>query len=151
LRNLKLKGVHTSSQVSNPCYTADNQLEEEESQGGNVFPTESDFIVETVVDPQLCALRKPFEIDYKRLNEDIEFEANLERIRVYRERFNLEQKKEILSHYKKHISQAETEIFYFDFVDEFYPVENTVKTISKENGLKKTTQLFLQVSFPKKP
>jgi hypothetical protein len=40
---------------------------------------ESDFIVEIVVDPQLCTLRKPFEIDYKRLNEDIESEADLER------------------------------------------------------------------------
>jgi len=51
LRSLKLKGVQTSSQVSHPCYTADNQLEEEESQGGNVSPTEFDFIVETTVDP----------------------------------------------------------------------------------------------------
>jgi hypothetical protein len=29
LRNLKLKGVQTSSQVSHLCYTADSQLEEE--------------------------------------------------------------------------------------------------------------------------
>jgi hypothetical protein len=79
LRSLKLKRVQTSSQVSHPCYTAHSQLEEEESQGGNVSPMESDFIVEIVVDPQLCTLRKPFEIDYKRLNEDIESEADLER------------------------------------------------------------------------
>jgi hypothetical protein len=31
LRNLKLKGVQTSSQVSHPCYTTDSQLEDEES------------------------------------------------------------------------------------------------------------------------
>jgi hypothetical protein len=31
LRNLKLKGVQTTSQVSHPCYTADTQLEDEES------------------------------------------------------------------------------------------------------------------------
>jgi len=105
LRNLKLKGVHTSSQVSHPCYTADSQLEDEESQGGNASPMESDFIVETTVDPQLCTLRKPFKTDWNGLNEDIESEANLERRRVYRERFKLEQKKEILSHFKKHISQ----------------------------------------------
>jgi hypothetical protein len=54
------------------------------------------------------------------------------RRKVYCERFNLEQKKEILSHYKEHISQVETKILYFNFVDEFYPEENTVKTISKE-------------------
>jgi len=136
LRNLKWKGVQTSSQVSHPCYTADTQPEEEESQGGNISPTECDFIVETVVDPQLCTLRKPFKINYKRLNKDIESEANLERRRVYRERLNLEQKKEILSHYEKHISQVETKIFYFDFVDEFYPVENKVQTISKEKWVK---------------
>jgi hypothetical protein len=58
LRKLKLKGVQTTSQVSHPCYTADTQLEDEESQEGNASPTESDFIVETVVDPQLCTLRK---------------------------------------------------------------------------------------------
>jgi hypothetical protein len=136
LRNLKLKGVQTSSQVSHPCYTANNQLEDEESQGGNDSPTESDFIVETAVDPQLYILRKPFKIDFKRLNEDIESEANLEGRKVYRERFNLKQKKEILSHYKKHISQVKTEILYFDFVDEFYSVENKVQTISKEEWVK---------------
>jgi hypothetical protein len=57
LRNLKLKGVQTSSQVSHHCYTADSQLEDEESSRGNGSPTESDFIVETAVDPQLCTLR----------------------------------------------------------------------------------------------
>jgi hypothetical protein len=46
LRNLKLKGVQTSFQVSHPCYMADNQLEDEESSGGNGSPTEFDFIVE---------------------------------------------------------------------------------------------------------
>jgi hypothetical protein len=128
--------VQTSSQVSHPCYIADTQLEDEESQGGNVSPTESNFIVETVVDPQLCTLRKPFEIDFKKLNEDIDSETNLERRKIYRERFNLEQKKEILSHYKRRISQVETEILYFDFVDKFYPAENTVKTITKEKWVK---------------
>jgi len=61
LRKLKLKGVQTTSQVSHPCYTADTQLEDEESQEGNASPTESDFIVETAVDPQLCTIRKPFD------------------------------------------------------------------------------------------
>jgi hypothetical protein len=93
--------------VSHSCYTADNQLEEEESSGGNDSPTESDFIVETTVDPQLCTLRKPFKVDWKRLNDDLESQANLERRKGYRERFNLEQKKEILSHFKKHLSQTE--------------------------------------------
>jgi hypothetical protein len=51
LRNPKLKGVQTSSQVSHPCYTADSQLEDEESQVGNVSPTESDFIVEHPLTP----------------------------------------------------------------------------------------------------
>jgi len=51
LRNLKLKGVQTSSQVSHPCYTAGSQLEDEESQGGNASPTEFDFTVETTIDP----------------------------------------------------------------------------------------------------
>jgi hypothetical protein len=128
LRNLKLKGIQTNSQVSYPCYMADNQLEDEESQ---------DFTVETTIEPQLSMLKKPFKIDFKRLNEDLESEANLERKRVYHERFNLEQKKEILSHYKEHISQVETEVLYFDFVDEFYPVENKVQTISKEKWVKK--------------
>jgi hypothetical protein len=32
LRKLKLKGVQTTSQVSHPCYTADTQLEDKESQ-----------------------------------------------------------------------------------------------------------------------
>jgi hypothetical protein len=41
-----------------------------------------------------------------------------------------------LSHFKKHISQVETEIFYFDFVDEFYPIENKVQAISKEDWVK---------------
>jgi hypothetical protein len=82
LRKLKLKGVQTTSQVSHPCYTADTQLEDEESQEGNDFPTESDFIVETVVDPQLCTLRKPkkpFKIDFNFLEIDFDSESNLER------------------------------------------------------------------------
>jgi hypothetical protein len=79
--------------VSHPCYTADTQLEDEESQEGNASPTESDFIVETVVDPQLCTMRKPFEIDFDLLNKDFELKANLERRKAYKERFNLEQKK----------------------------------------------------------
>lgn len=108
LRNLKLKGVQTSSQVSHLCYTADNQLEDEESLGENVSPTESDFIVETVVDPQLCTLRKPFKPDWKKINDDLISEANIERRKVYRERFNVEQKKEILSHFKKHVIQTKT-------------------------------------------
>lgn len=66
------------------------QLDEEDSQEGNNSPTESNFIVDRPVDPQLSTLRKPFKIDYKRLNQDIESEANLERRRVYREMFNLE-------------------------------------------------------------
>jgi hypothetical protein len=136
LRNLKLKGVQTSSQVSHPCYTTDSQLEDEESSGGNASPTESDFIVETTVDTQLCTLRKPFKADWNRINDELIFEANIERRKVYRERFNLEQKKEIFSHFKKHISQIETKIFYFDFVDEFYPVKNQVQTISKEEWVK---------------
>jgi hypothetical protein len=70
LRNLKLKGVQTTSQVSHPCYTANTQLEDEDSQEGNASPTESDFIVESVVDPQLCNLRKPFQMNFNRLNED---------------------------------------------------------------------------------
>jgi len=51
LRNLKLKGIQTNSQVSYHCYMADNQLEDEESQGGNASPTEFDFTVETTIDP----------------------------------------------------------------------------------------------------
>jgi hypothetical protein len=136
LRNLKLKGVQTSSQVSHPCYTANNQLEDEESSGGNGSPMESDFIVETTVDPQLCTLRTPFKPDWKRINDDLESEANLERRKVYRKRFNLEQKKEILSHFKNHLSQTETEIFYLNFVDEFYPVENKVQTVTKDDWVK---------------
>jgi hypothetical protein len=136
LRKLKLKGVQTTSQVSHPCYTADTQLEDEESQEGNASPMESDFIVETVVNPQLCTLRKPFEIDFKILENDFDSEANLERRKAYKERFNLEQKKEILSHFKKHISEIEMNISYFDFVDEFYPIENKVQTISKEKWVK---------------
>jgi hypothetical protein len=81
-------------------------------------------------------LSKPFKINFKRLNDDIVSEANLERRRIYRERFNLEQKKEILSHWKKFMNEIESEIFYFDFVDEFYPPENTVKTITKEKWVK---------------
>lgn len=137
LRNLKLKGVQTTSQVSHPCYTANTRLEDEDSQEGNASPTESDFIVESVVDPQLCTLRKPFEIDFIRLNEDFMSEANLERRKAYKERLNLEQKKEILSHFKKHVSQVKIETSYFDFVDEFYPVENKVQAISKEKWVKK--------------
>jgi hypothetical protein len=136
LRNLKLKGVQTTSQVSHPCYTANTQLEDEDSQEGNASPTESDFIVESVVDPQLCTLRKPFQMDFNRLNEDFMSEANLERRETYKERFNLEQKKEILSHFKKQISQIEMEIPYFDFVDEFYPIENKVQAISKDEWVK---------------
>jgi hypothetical protein len=82
LRKLKLKGVQTTSQVSHPCYTANTQLEDEESQEGNASPTESDFIVETVVDPQLCTLkkpRKPFKIDFDFLEIDFDSESNLER------------------------------------------------------------------------
>jgi hypothetical protein len=98
--------------------------------------TESDFIVETVVDPQLCTLRKPFEIDFRILEKDFDSEANLERRKAYKERFNLEQKKEILSRFKKHICEIEMNISYFDFVDEFYPVEKKVQTISKEKWVK---------------
>jgi len=136
LRKLKLKGIQTTSQVSHPCYTADTQLEDEESQEGNASPTESDFVVETVVDPQLCTMRKPFEINFDLLNKDFEIETNLERRKAYKERFNLEQKKEILSHFKKHISEIEMHISYFNFVDEFYPVDNQVQTISKEKWVK---------------
>lgn len=134
LRKLKLKGVQTTSQVSHPCYTADTQLEDDESQEGNASPT--DFIVETVVDPQVCTLRKPFKIDFDLLKEDFELESNLERRKAYKERFNLEQKKGILNQFKKHISEIEMLISYFDFVDEFYPVENQVQTISKEKWVK---------------
>jgi hypothetical protein len=148
LRNLKLKGVQTTSQVSHPCYTADTQLEDEESQEGNASPTESDFIVETVVNPKLCTLRKPFEINFKRLNKDFESEANLERRKAYKERFNLEQKKEILSHFKKHISEMEMEISYFDFVDEFYPVENKVQAISKEKWVKEVNTVVSSSHLP---
>jgi hypothetical protein len=136
LRKLKLKGVQMTSQVSHPCYTADTHLEDEESQEGNASPTESDFIVETTVDPKLCTMRKPFEIDFDLLNKDFELEANLERRKAYEERFILEQKKGILSHFKKHISEIEMHISYFDFVDEFYPVENQVQTIFKEKWVK---------------
>jgi hypothetical protein len=139
LRKLKLKGVQTTSQVSHPCYTADTQLEDEESQEGNTSPTESDFIVETVVDPQLCTLRKPkkpFKIDFDFLEIDFDSESNLERRKAYKERFNLEQKKEILSSFKKHLCEIKMNISYFDYVDEFYPVENKVQTISKEKWVK---------------
>jgi hypothetical protein len=81
-------------------------------------------------------MRKPFEIDFDLLNKDFELEANLERRKAYKEIFNLEQKKGILSHFKKHISEIEMHISYFDFVDEFYPVENQVQTISKEKWVK---------------
>jgi hypothetical protein len=106
------------------------------SQEGNASPTESDFIVETFVDPQLSSLNKPFEIDFNRLNEDFMSEVNLERRKAYKERFNLDQKKEILSNFKKHVQQIEMEVSYFDFVDEFYPVSNKVQTISKEKWVK---------------
>jgi hypothetical protein len=106
------------------------------SQEGNASPTESDFIVETFVDPQLSTLNKPFEIDFNRLNEDFMSEVNLERRKAYKERFNLDQKKEILSNFKKHVQQIEMEVSYFDFVDEFYPVSNKVQTISKEKWVK---------------
>jgi hypothetical protein len=48
----------------------------------------------------------------------------------------LSKKNEILSHFKKHIIQTEIEIFYLDFVDEFYPVENKVQTVTKEERVK---------------
>jgi len=75
-------------------------------------------------------------IDLDWLGKDFHSIANLERRKVYKERFNLEQKKGILSHFKKHISEIEMHIFYFDFVDEFYPVENQVQAISKEKWVK---------------
>jgi hypothetical protein len=148
LRNLKLKGVQTSSQVSHPCYTADNQLEDEESSGGNASPTKSNFIVETVVDPQLCTLRKPFKPDWDKINDDLISEANIERRKVYFERFNLEQKKEILSHFKKHVIQTETEIFYLNFVKEFYPVENKVQTVTKEEWVKEDNTVISSSNPP---
>jgi hypothetical protein len=46
------------------------------SQEGNVSPTESDFIVETVVDPQLCTIRKPFKIDFDFLEIDFDSGSN---------------------------------------------------------------------------
>jgi hypothetical protein len=75
-----LKGVQTSSQVSHPYYTANNQLEDEESSGGNGSPN--------------------------------------------------------VIHFKNHLSQTETEIFYLDFVDEFYPIENNVQTVTKDDWVK---------------
>jgi hypothetical protein len=122
--------------VSHPCYTARSQLEDEESSGGNASLTESDFIVENVVDPQLSTLRKPFKPDWDKINNDLISEANIERRKIYRERFNLEQKKEILSHFRNHVIQTKTEIFYLDFVEEFYPVENKVQTVTKEEWVK---------------
>jgi hypothetical protein len=41
-----------------------------------------------------------------------------------------------LSHFKIYLSQTETEIFYLDFVDKFYPVENKVQVVSKEEWVK---------------
>jgi hypothetical protein len=41
-----------------------------------------------------------------------------------------------LSHFKKHVIQTEIEIFYLDFVDEFYSVENKVQTVTKEEWVK---------------
>jgi hypothetical protein len=41
-----------------------------------------------------------------------------------------------LSSFKKHLCEIEMNISYFDFVDEFYPVENKVQTISKEKWVK---------------
>jgi hypothetical protein len=38
--------------------------------------------------------------------------------------------------YKKHLSETETVMFYLDFVDQFYPVENKVQTVSKEKSVK---------------
>jgi hypothetical protein len=38
--------------------------------------------------------------------------------------------------YKKHLSETETVMFYLDFVDQFYPVENKVQTVSKEKWVK---------------
>jgi predicted glycoside hydrolase/deacetylase ChbG (UPF0249 family) len=84
----------------------------------------------------LCTLRKSFQVDRDRLNEELVSEANIGRRNAYRERFSVEQRKEILSHFKKHLSETETVMFYLDFVDQFYPVENKVQTVSKEKWVK---------------
>jgi hypothetical protein len=140
-KDLKLKQVKTKFQVSYPYYYANSHFLKEKSHKGNNSPTQSDFEdnfeVEPPINPQLSTIRKPFKINYKRLNQDIEFEANLERKKVYQERFNLEQKKEIFSKWRELMSKTESEILYFDFVDEYYYLEESqVNTITKEKWVK---------------
>jgi hypothetical protein len=77
-----------------------------------------------------------FSLYFKFRSEAIESEANIERRRVYRKRFNLVQKKKFLSNWNKLISKVEIEMLCFDFVDKFYLVENIVKTKTKEKWVK---------------
>jgi hypothetical protein len=111
LKDLKLKGVKTESQVTYPSYTANSQLKDEESNEGENSPTQIDFEVEPPPHFLLLTIRKDFKINFKILSQDIEKEENLERRQCYRERFSLEQKKQIFSHWKIVMNELQLDIF----------------------------------------
>ena len=75
---VKLQGVESTSQVSKPKYSTHPPFgeEEEEEESSQESPTQTDFEVSTLINPQLLTIHKDFLPDVNKLIIDYKSKEN---------------------------------------------------------------------------
>ena len=124
-RNLKLKEIDTTSQVSKPCYTATSNFNDDEDQHS---PTQTDFETGSV-NHQLLTINKDYKTDMIKLGEDFESKENRTKRRAYREKYSPREKDKIIRKWKTLMNEIRTDIKFFDYLDNYYKKINVLTKI----------------------
>ena len=140
-KDIKQKGVkEENTQVNSAYYSVDNQPNKNtESDNESLNPTPSDMDGE--IDNQLNVIKKPFEINWNMLNSEFDFEKNKGRREKHHKTYNKKEKKIIFDKWKSVMQDLRMNIYFFDFVDNYYSElkELNVLTTSKWTKPDKST------------
>jgi hypothetical protein len=87
-------------------------------------------------DNQLNVIKKPFEIKWEKLNSEFDSERNKGRREDHRKTYNKEEKQLIYNKWKSVMQDLKREIYFFDFVDNYYSKFKKLNVVTKSKWTK---------------
>ena len=97
--------------------------EEETSQGS---PTQTDFEVNPLVNPQLLTIHIEFKVDVQKLLKDFKSKENKSKRHEHKNDHTKKQMAKIVKSWRNFMNDICTEIKFFDYLEKYYKKVNTV-------------------------
>ena len=134
IKDIKLKGIINQGQVSHPCYTQNESVDDEGSSSptSSIYPTQSDINVP--IPHQLRVIKKNFKLDWDNLAKDFNSKSNKEKRHLFRANHPTEKERDkIINRWKRFIKNNEINITFYDWYEQY---QNKCNVISKTQWIK---------------